>query len=93
MAAKFVEKYKYDEINLNCGCPSPRVTKNCFGACLMKDPHLVAQCMKAIGNAVSIPTSVKCRLGVDNEDSYEFLYEFIKIVSENSNCKHFIIHA
>lgn len=92
-AAKIVEKYNYDEINLNCGCPSPKVTKNCFGACLMKDPHLVAECVKEMEAAVTIPISVKCRLGVDDEDSYEFTHNFIKIVSEGSKCKHFIIHA
>lgn len=62
----------YDEINLNVGCPSPKVQSNMFGACLMKKPELVAELMKAMTSSVSIPCTVKCRLGVDNLDSYDF---------------------
>ena len=68
-AAKIVEKYGYDEINLNCGCPSPKVTKNHFGASLMKEPLLVAECLLAMKNSVKIPVSVKCRIGVDDFDN------------------------
>lgn len=92
-AAKVVEKYGYDEINLNCGCPSPKVTKNNFGASLMKEPKLVAECLLAMKKAVNIPVSVKCRLGVDEFDDEEFLKYFIKLVHENSGIDHFIIHA
>ena len=76
-AAKIVEKYGYDEINLNCGCPSPKVTQNHFGASLMKEPELVGECLLAIKNAVNIPVSVKCRLGVDDFDDEDFLKNFI----------------
>lgn len=92
-AAKIVEKYGYDEINLNCGCPSPKVTKNRFGACLMNEPQLVAECVREMEAVVKIPITVKCRIGVDHNDDYEFLYNFVKIVSSNTQCKHFIIHA
>ena len=65
-----VENFGYDEINLNCGCPSPKVTKNYFGACLMKEPELVAKCINAMTSAVTIPVTIKCRLGVDDLDNY-----------------------
>ena len=73
-----VEQYNYDEINLNCGCPSPRVTCGSFGACLMKEPELVIECIKAMEQSVNVPITIKCRLGVDDLDSYEFLHNFIK---------------
>lgn len=83
----------YDEINLNVGCPSPKVQTNEFGACLMKKPDLVANLMKAMSSAVTIPCTVKCRLGVDNLDTYEFCKGFVGNVSQNGNVQHFIIHA
>ena len=92
-SAKMVEHAGYDEINLNCGCPSDRVQRGSFGACLMKEPELVATCMKAIKEAVSIPLSVKCRIAIDHFDEYPFLEKFIRTVSENGECHTFIIHA
>ncbi len=90
--SKRCEEFGYDEINLNVGCPSDRVQKGKFGACLMLEPDLVSECLMNMSNAVSIPVSIKCRLGVDNHESYEFLYNFVSIVSQ-SGVKTFIIHA
>lgn len=90
--SKRCEEFGYDEINLNVGCPSDRVQKGKFGACLMLEPNLVSECLMNMRNAVSIPVSIKCRLGVDNHESYEFLYNFVSIVSQ-SGVKTFIIHA
>ena len=87
------EKMGYDEINLNVGCPSPRVKEGSFGVCLMKDPELVANCMAAMKKVVKIPMSIKCRLGVDEYDSYEFARDFIKITSEKGGVSHYILHA
>jgi tRNA-dihydrouridine synthase A len=93
-AAKLaVDKYGYDEINLNCGCPSPRVTCGSFGACLMKEPELVVECINAIKAVVKVPVHIKCRLGVDEHDSYEFARNFIATISAKTNMDHFIIHA
>eukprot|EP00929_Paragymnodinium_shiwhaense_P098646 TRINITY_DN60132_c0_g2_i2.p1 TRINITY_DN60132_c0_g2~~TRINITY_DN60132_c0_g2_i2.p1 ORF type:complete len:459 (+),score=105.30 TRINITY_DN60132_c0_g2_i2:284-1660(+) len=92
-AAKAVEKYGYDEVNLNVGCPSDRVsTKGEFGCSLMKRPDLVKQIITSVQAAVSIPVTVKCRLGVDEFDSEEFTKKFVRTVAE-SGCTHFIIHA
>lgn len=91
-AARLGEEYGYDEINLNAGCPSPRVRKGRFGACLMLEPELVAQCVAAMRDHVSIPVTVKTRIGVDNQDDYESLQHFIDTVS-HAGCKTFIIHA
>lgn len=90
--AKMGEEAGYDEINLNCGCPSDRVQSGSFGACLMKEPELVAQGVKAMSEAVSIPVTVKCRIGIDDSPDYTFLEDFISTVSE-AGCKTFIIHA
>ena len=90
--SKRCEEFGYDEINLNVGCPSDRVQKGKFGACLMLEPNLVSECLMNMRNAVSIPVSIKCRLGVDNHESYEFLQNFVSIVSQ-SGVKTFIIHA
>ncbi|OGT36228.1 MAG: tRNA dihydrouridine(20/20a) synthase DusA [Gammaproteobacteria bacterium RIFCSPHIGHO2_12_FULL_37_14] len=90
--AKIGEEYGYDEINLNIGCPSDRVQSGRFGACLMLTPSLVAECVAAMCQAVRIPVTVKCRIGVDNQDSYEHLYHFVKLVA-NAGCRVFIIHA
>lgn len=93
-AAKIVERYGYDEININCGCPSDRVAgAGCFGAAMMLRPELVAECCKAMCEAVTTPITVKCRLGVDDFDSYPELAHFIRTVSEGSAVRHFIIHA
>jgi len=91
-AAKYGEEYHYDEINLNCGCPSDRVQKGAFGACLMKNPPLVAECVDAMKQTVDIPVTVKCRIGVDDFDSYDFLTDFIG-QSADKGCETFIIHA
>ena len=90
--SKKSEQYGYDEINLNVGCPSDRVQKGKFGACLMLEPKLVRDCLGNMKNAVDVPVSIKCRLGIDDNESYEFLYNFISIVKE-SGIKIFIIHA
>ena len=91
-AATISESYGYDEINLNVGCPSTKVQNGDFGAILMRNPNLVAKCVKAIKNNVNIPVSIKCRIGVDDMDEEKDLNTFIKKVS-NSGCKIFIIHA
>ncbi len=94
-AAKVVASYGYDEINLNCGCPSDKVAgAGCFGAAMMLHPENVAACCSAMAEAApSIPITVKCRIGVDDVDSYDSLHNFIKIVSAQSPVMHFIIHA
>lgn len=91
-AAHIGEQYGYDEINLNVGCPSPRVSKGRFGACLMLEPQLVADCVAAMQSAVKIPVTVKCRIGVDQQDSYEALHAFITLIAA-TGCKTFIVHA
>lgn len=90
--ARMGADYGYDEINLNIGCPSDRVKSGHFGACLMLDPVLVAECVAAMCSAVAIPVTVKCRIGVDEQDSYESLTNFIDLISA-AGCKVFIIHA
>ena len=90
--ARIGEGYGYDEINLNCGCPSDRVQSGRFGACLMAEPDTVARCIGAMAKAVSIPVTVKCRIGIDDTEEFPFLNRFIKEVSE-SGCQKFIIHA
>ena len=90
--SQIAEEYGYDEINLNIGCPSDRVKKGKFGACLMKEPDLVAECAHKIISKVNIPVTIKTRLGVDNFDSYEFLHNFIAKVS-SSGVHTVIIHA
>jgi len=91
-SAKIAEDYGYDEINLNVGCPSDRVQKGRFGACLMLEPEHVAECLNAMQTNVKVPVTIKCRLGVDHHEDYEFLYNFVDIV-QDAGIKHFIIHA
>jgi tRNA-dihydrouridine synthase A len=91
-SAKIAEDYGYDEINLNVGCPSDRVQKGRFGACLMLEPDHVAECLDAMQTNVNVPVTIKCRLGVDHHEDYEFLYDFVNIV-QSAGIKHFIIHA
>src|SRR5436189_4400786 len=79
--AKLGEQYGYDEINLNIGCPSERVQRGAFGACLMAEPELVAACVKEIGKAVKVPVTVKHRTGVDSVEDYEFLQRFVEKVA------------
>lgn len=90
--ARLAEQKGYDEININVGCPSDRVQNGMFGACLMAEPTLVADCVSSMTNAVNIPITVKSRIGVDDQDSYEFLHQFIETVKP-AGCEHFIIHA
>lgn len=91
--AALAEARGYDEINLNVGCPSDRVQNGRFGACLMADAQLVADCIKAMRDVVSIPVTVKTRIGIDELDSYAFLCEFIERVADKGGCDTFIIHA
>ena len=91
-AAKLGERYGYDEINLNCGCPSERVQRGAFGACLMAEPALVADCVKAMRDAVSIPITVKHRIGIDRRDDYEFVRDFVGAL-QGAGCRVFIVHA
>jgi len=90
--AKIAEQYAYDEINLNVGCPSDRVKAGRFGACLMATPKIVAECVEAMNSVVSIPVTVKHRIGIDDHDSWDELCEFVEIVSA-SGCDVFIVHA
>ena len=90
--SKMVEESGFQEVNLNCGCPSDRVQNGNFGACLMKDKNLVADCFKAMQDAVSIPVSIKCRIGVDEFDSWEFFRDFIGTIAD-AGCRVFIVHA
>ncbi|MBD0788888.1 tRNA dihydrouridine(20/20a) synthase DusA [Vibrio sp. Y2-5] len=91
--AKLAQERGYDEINLNVGCPSDRVQNGRFGACLMAEPQLVADCVAAMRDVVDVPVTVKTRIGIDDQDSYEFLTDFISIVSEKGGCEQFTIHA
>jgi tRNA-dihydrouridine synthase A len=91
-AAKWGEEFGYDEINLNVGCPSDRVQEGRFGACLMAEPRLVAECVAAIREAVRLPVTVKCRLGIDEQDTEESLDQFAKAVQE-AGCQTLIVHA
>ncbi|MBL0419169.1 tRNA dihydrouridine(20/20a) synthase DusA [Ramlibacter sp. AW1] len=91
-AARLGERWGYDEINLNCGCPSERVQRGAFGACLMAEPRLVADGVKAMVDAVSIPVTVKHRIGIDRTESYQFVRDFIGTVAE-AGCGVFIVHA
>jgi tRNA-dihydrouridine synthase A len=91
-SAKLGEKWGYDEINLNCGCPSERVQKGAFGACLMAEPQLVADCVKAMRDAVSIDVTVKHRIGIDKSESYDFVRDFVGTVAD-AGCTTFIVHA
>ncbi|MFI4968195.1 MAG: tRNA dihydrouridine(20/20a) synthase DusA [Gammaproteobacteria bacterium] len=92
VCARIADGYGYDEINLNVGCPSDRVQSGRFGACLMQEPELVAECVAAMRAASRVPVTVKTRIGVDERDSYEHLVDFIGKVAAAS-CAVFIIHA
>jgi tRNA-dihydrouridine synthase A len=91
-SAKLGVQWGYDEINLNCGCPSERVQKGAFGACLMAEPELVRDCMKAMMDAVSVPVTVKHRIGIDAVEDYSFVRDFVGTVAQ-SGCAVFIVHA
>jgi tRNA-dihydrouridine synthase A len=92
VCAKLGERWGYDEINLNCGCPSERVQRGSFGACLMAEPKLVADCVKAMCDAVTIPVTVKHRIGIDKNESYDFVRDFVGTVAD-AGCTVFIVHA
>jgi tRNA-dihydrouridine synthase A len=91
-AAKIGEAEGYDEINLNVGCPSDRVQSGRFGACLMREPELVAECMAALGDAVKVPVTVKCRIGVDDQEPEESLFRLVEL-SAQAGVKTFVVHA
>jgi tRNA-dihydrouridine synthase A len=91
-AARIGEDFGYDEINLNVGCPSDRVQEGRFGACLMAEPELVAACVSAMRGAVKIPVTVKCRIGVDDQDAEEDLQRFVDVVA-SAGCRTIIVHA
>lgn len=91
-SAKLAQKWGYDEVNLNCGCPSERVQRGAFGACLMAEPILVADCIKAMQDAVSIPITVKHRLGLDYDDNYSFACDFVGALYDVGS-RVFIVHA
>ncbi len=91
-AARLGEGFGYDEINLNVGCPSDRVQSGRFGACLMAEPELVADCVRAMREAVRVPVTVKCRIGIDDRDDYGFFERFVATVSE-AGVRVFIVHA
>ncbi|CAG9464804.1 unnamed protein product [Pedinophyceae sp. YPF-701] len=93
-AAAIAARYEYDEININCGCPSDRVAgKGRFGVCLMFSPEDVADCVKALEEGQTRPVTVKCRIGVDDNDTYDEMKHFVATVSSRTNCRHFIVHA
>ena len=91
-AARFGEEFGYDEINLNLGCPSKKVQKNKFGACLMKEPSLVADCLSKMQSSTKLPVTVKTRIGYDDQEDYDNLYQFIDKL-KNTGVKTFIVHA
>ena len=91
-ATKVGEEFGYDEINLNLGCPSKKVQKNKFGACLMKEPNLVADCLNEMVSSTNLPVTVKTRIGYDNVEDYENIYNFVKLLSK-TGIKTFIMHA
>jgi tRNA-dihydrouridine synthase A len=90
--AKLAQDWGYDEVNLNCGCPSERVQRGAFGACLMAEPALVADGVKAMLDAVSIPVTVKHRIGIDRVESYEFVCDFVGALAD-AGCQVFVVHA
>lgn len=90
--AELAEEYKFDEVNINVGCPSDRVQAGKFGACLMLEPEIISNCIKAMQAATDIEVTVKTRIGVDKQDSYEFLQQFVEKIAE-AGCKTIIVHA
>ena len=90
--ARLAQRWGYDEVNLNCGCPSERVQRGAFGACLMNEPQLVADCVRAMRGAADVPVTVKHRIGIDRAEDYGFVRDFIGTVAE-AGCEVFIVHA
>ncbi len=91
--ARLAQQWGYDEVNLNCGCPSPRVQRGAFGACLMSEAALVGDCVAAMREACALPVTVKHRIGVDRQDSYDFVRDFVGTVGQRGGCSVFIVHA
>ena len=91
-AAAIGAAFGYGEINLNVGCPSDRVQEGRFGACLMSEPELVGRCVRAMADAVKIPVTVKCRIGIDDQDSERDLQRFVDVVADHG-CRLFVVHA
>jgi tRNA-dihydrouridine synthase A len=91
-AARIANAWGYDEINLNIGCPSDRVQSGRFGACLMAEPERVAECVAAMCDAGKLPVTVKTRIGIDDQDDYEFLERFVAL-ARAAGCRHFVVHA
>lgn len=91
-AAREGQAYGYDEINLNCGCPSDRVREGAFGACLMAEPERVADCVAAMQAVVQVPVTVKHRIGIDRREDYEFVHRFVDVVAA-AGCRRFVVHA
>ncbi len=91
--ARLAEQWGYDEVNLNCGCPSERVQRGAFGACLMAEPELVADGLKAMRDACSLPVTVKHRIGIDRSESYDFVRDFVGTVHQRAGVEVFIVHA
>lgn len=90
--ARLAQEWNYDEVNLNCGCPSERVQRGAFGACLMNEPQLVADCVKAMRDVTSLPVTVKHRIGLGKDENYDFVRDFVGQVAE-AGCEVFIVHA
>ena len=90
--AKIAEDYGYDEVNINLGCPSKKVQKNSFGACLMKEPDLVAECINEMQNSCNIPVTAKTRIGFDDVEEFDYLNKFVNKIN-NAGCKTIILHA
>ena len=91
--ARLAQQWGYDEVNLNCGCPSERVQRGAFGACLMAEPALVADCVAAMRDACTLPVTVKHRIGIDQQESYDFVRDFVGTLAERGGCSVFIVHA
>lgn len=92
IAGKIALEYGYREINLNCGCPSDKVQSGSFGACLMREPDLINDCIKSLQDSTSLPITIKHRIGLDYDYNYDYLYNFVDTISK-SNCTKFIVHA
>lgn len=92
-ACKIAADYDYVEVNLNCGCPSPKVQKGAFGACLMREVALVCECINAMANATNAEITVKHRIGIDDDEDYQVVADFVGEIAHKTPCKSFIIHA
>ncbi len=90
--ARIAQSYGYDEVNINVGCPSERVQRGAFGACLMAEPQLIAECVRVMQREVDIPVTVKHRIGIDDQEDYTAMHHFVETVA-NAGCKTFIVHA